>query len=77
MRQWQRDALSVIREARAHANKTLDKRLHLACSRAIDAMVMEGGQVPSELRIYARQTRQLCEEADMRQSHVTVAQMAE
>ena len=59
MRQWQKDALSVIREARAHATRTSDKRLHLACSSAIDAMVMEGGQVPSELRIYARQTREL------------------
>lgn len=59
MRKWQRDALSVIRESRAHAIRTSDKRLHLACSSAIDAMVMEGGQVPSELRIYARQTREL------------------
>jgi hypothetical protein len=58
MRQWQKDALSVIREARAHATRTSDKRLHLACSSAIHAMVMEGGQVPSELRIYARQTRE-------------------
>lgn len=59
MRQWQKDALSVIREARTHATRTSDKRLHLACSSAIDAMVMEGGQVPSDLRIYARQTREL------------------
>lgn len=59
MRQWQKDALSVIREARAHATRTSDKRLHLACSRTIDAMVKEGGQVPAELRIYARQTREL------------------
>jgi hypothetical protein len=59
MRQWQKDALSVIREARAHATQTSDKRLHLACIRTIETMVMEGGQVPSELRIYALQTRQL------------------
>lgn len=59
MRQWQKDALAVIREARAHATRTSDTRLHLACSRTIEAMVMEGGQVPSELRIYARQTREL------------------
>ncbi|MBL9050146.1 MAG: hypothetical protein JNK19_08555 [Tabrizicola sp.] len=59
MRQWQKDALSIIREARAHATRTSDKRLHLACSRTIEAMVMECGQVPSELRIYARQTREL------------------
>lgn len=59
MRQWQRDALAVIREARAHATLTSDKNLHLACSRAIEVMVMEGGQVPSELRIYARQIRHL------------------
>ena len=59
MRQWQKGALSVIREARAHATRTSDRRLHLACSRTIEAMAMEGGQVPSELRIYARQTLQL------------------
>ena len=59
MRQWQKDALAVIREARAHATRNSDTGLHLACSRAIEAMVMEGGQVPSELRIYARQTREL------------------
>ncbi len=60
MRQWQKDALKVIREARLHANRNSDDRLHQACSRAIEAMVMEGGQVPSELRVYARQTRELC-----------------
>jgi hypothetical protein len=58
MRQWQKDALTVIREARAYATRTSDSRLHLACSRTIEAMVMEGGQVPSELRAYARQTRE-------------------
>jgi hypothetical protein len=59
MRQWQKHALSVIREARAHATRTFDKPLHLACSNSIEAMVMEGGQVPSELRIYARQVREV------------------
>ena len=58
MRQWQKDALSVIREARSHATRTVDTRLHLACSRTIEAMIMEGGQVPTDLRIYARQTRE-------------------
>jgi hypothetical protein len=58
MKQWQKDALSVIREARAHARRTSDSRLHLVCSRTIEAMVMEGGQVPSDLRTYARQTRE-------------------
>lgn len=75
MRRWQKDALSVIREARAHATRTSDKRLHLACSRTIEAMVMEGGQVPSELRIYARQTRQLYGREVFRQSYVTAAQL--
>jgi hypothetical protein len=59
MRQWQKDALSVIREARAYATKNADPILHLACARTIEAMVMEGGQVPSELRSYARQARGL------------------
>lgn len=59
MRQWQKDALWVIREARTHATRTSNKHLHLACSRTIDAMVMEGGQVPSDLRTYAREAREL------------------
>ncbi len=59
MKQWQKEALSVIRKARAHATRTSDKRLHLACSSAIHTMLKEGGQVPSELRIYARQSREL------------------
>lgn len=59
MRQWQKGALSVIREARAYATKNANPILHLACARTIEAMVMEGGQVPSELRTYARQVREL------------------
>ena len=58
MRQWQKDALRVIREARAHATRISDSRLHVACSRSIDAMVMDGCIMPSELRIYARQIRE-------------------
>jgi hypothetical protein len=76
MRQWQKDALSVIREARAHATRTSDKCLHLACSSAIAAMVMEGGQVPSELRIYARQTRELYGNQAMPKVTATVTQVA-
>ena len=56
MKAWQREALSVIRKARAHAIETSDKRLHLACAVAIQSMVMEGGQVPRDLREYAYQT---------------------
>jgi len=59
MKSWQREALSVIRKARAHAIETSDSNLHFACSRTIEAMVMEGGQVPGYLRDYARQTRML------------------
>ena len=59
MKSWQKEALSVIRKARAHAIETSDNNLHLACSRTIEAMVMEGGQVPRDLRDYALQTRLL------------------
>jgi hypothetical protein len=59
MKQWQKDALKVISEARAHATRTTDSRLHLACSKTIEAMVMDGGQVPADLRIYAIQIREL------------------
>ncbi len=64
MRQWQKVALSVIREARAYAIETSDKNLHMACSRTIEAMVMEGGQVPRDLRDYASQTRLLFAQED-------------
>jgi hypothetical protein len=57
MKSWQKEALLVIRKARAHAIETSDKNLHLACSRTIEAMVMEGGQVPRDLRDYASQIR--------------------
>jgi hypothetical protein len=59
MKGWQKDALSVIREARAHACRYSVQSLHVACSCTIEAMVKEGGQVPSELRIYAREIREL------------------
>lgn len=75
MRQWQKGALLVIREARAHATRTSDMRLHMACSRTIEAMVMDGGQVPSELRIYARQTRELFGDQVAWQSEATATQL--
>jgi hypothetical protein len=68
MRQWQKDALKVIREARAHASRTSDVPLHQACSRAIEAMVAEGGCVPSDLRIYAREIHEHYGIADARKS---------
>ena len=58
MKQWQKDANKLFRETRSHATRTANARLHLACSRSIEAMVMEGGMVPSDLRIYARETRE-------------------
>jgi hypothetical protein len=57
MRPWQSEALKLFREARAHATRTSNTSLHLQCCRAIEAMIAEGGCVPSDLRIYARQTR--------------------
>lgn len=55
MKQWVKDAYRTIRTAREHATRTADTRLHMACARAIDAMVAEGLLMPSELRTYARQ----------------------
>jgi hypothetical protein len=59
MRLWQKDALKLFREARAHATKTSDLALHRACARAIEAMIAEGGCVPSDLRLYAQQMPRL------------------
>jgi hypothetical protein len=61
MKQWQKDAIQLFRETRRHATRTSNTRLHLLCSRSIEAMVMEGGMVPSDLRIYARETRETYE----------------
>jgi|JI10StandDraft_1071094.scaffolds.fasta_scaffold797379_2 hypothetical protein len=67
MRQWQKEALRLIRQARVHASRTSDLHLHLMCGRTIEAMIAGGGMVPSELRTYARQIR----EAYLEQEHQT------
>lgn len=59
MSPWQQDALDLFREARARATETSSIALHQACSRAIEAMVAEGGWVPSDLWFYARTVRRL------------------
>ena len=59
MSPWQQDALDLCREARARATETSNIELHQACSRAIEALVSEGGSVPMDLRIYARTVRLL------------------
>ena len=57
MRQWVKDAHRTVREAKAHAIKTSDARLHMGCVRAIEAMIADALLVPSDLRTYARQAR--------------------
>jgi hypothetical protein len=59
MSPWQQDALDLCREARARATETSNIALHQACSRAIEALVSDGGSVPMDLRIYARTVRLL------------------
>jgi hypothetical protein len=58
MRPWQKDALKLFREARSHALQTGNRSLHRACAKAIDAMISEGGCVPSDLRRYAAEMRE-------------------
>lgn len=59
MSPWQQDALDLFREARARATETSNITLHQACGQAIEAMVAEGGWVPSDLWTYARTVRRL------------------
>ena len=59
MSAWQQDAIDLCREARARATATSNIDLHQACSRAVEALVSEGGSVPMDLRIYARTVRLL------------------
>ena len=57
MSSWQQDALDLDRQARSRATATSNIDLHQACSRAVEALVSEGGSVPIDLRIYARTVR--------------------
>jgi hypothetical protein len=75
MRQWVKDAHRTLREAKAHATRTLDARLHLACVQSIEAMIADGFLMPSDLRDYARQTRENFEDGLFRQSTVSATQM--
>lgn len=50
---WQKDALDVLRNARALASETSNVTLHQACGGAIEAMLKEIGSVPSDLWSYA------------------------
>lgn len=59
MSPWQQDALDLFREARARATETSNITLHQACGQAIEAMVSEGGWVPSDLWTYAHTVRRL------------------
>lgn len=74
MRQWLKDAHRTIREAKAHATRTSNARLHMACVRSIEAMISDAVLVPSDLRTYARQTRLLYGHMD--QPEVGSASMA-
>lgn len=64
MRPWQKDAIRLFREARRHADETDNPALHHACCRTIEAMITEGGCVPSELRIYAYEIRASLQKAE-------------
>lgn len=77
MRQRQKDALRVIREARAYATETSNSRLHLACSRSIEAMITDGCMMPSELRLYAQQVRAFYITLETERAHPNAAAMAE
>lgn len=77
MRQWVKDAHRTIREAKAHAIKTSDARLHMACVRSIEAMIADALLVPSDLRTYARQTRLLYGHIDNPKAGFTSLAVAE
>jgi hypothetical protein len=76
MRQWVKDAHRTLREAKAHATQTSDARLHVACVRSIDAMIADGLLMPSDLREYARQTRELYGDQVSHSTRTTETQLA-
>jgi hypothetical protein len=59
MHPWQEDVLGLFRQIQARATQTSNIALHQACGRAIEALVSEGGPVPSDLQSYARETRRI------------------
>jgi hypothetical protein len=59
MHRWQEDVLDLFRQIRARATQTSNIALHQACGRAIEALVSEGGSVPSDLHSYAQEMRRL------------------
>ena len=76
MRQWVKDAHRTLREAKAHATRTSDARLHMACVRSIEAMIADGLLMPSNLRTYARETRELYGDPFPSQAPAAATQMA-
>jgi hypothetical protein len=59
MSPWQEDVHYLFRHTRARATQTSSITLHQACGQAIEALIAEGGSVPSDLRAYAQETRRL------------------
>ena len=59
MSPWQQDALDLFREARARATETSNIAMHQACGQAIEALVSEGGWVPTDLWKYAYNVRRV------------------
>jgi hypothetical protein len=77
MRQWVKDAHRTIRQAVRLATLTSDPRLHMACVNSIEAMIADGFLMPSNLRIYARQTRAIYGSQLAQQSATVAPQIAE
>lgn len=59
MSPWQEDVLDLFRQTRARATLTSNITLHQACGQAIEALIAEGGSVPSDLQAYAQETLRL------------------
>jgi hypothetical protein len=59
MSTWQEDVFDLFRQTRARATLTSNITLHQACGQAIEALIAEGGSVPSDLHAYAQETLRL------------------
>jgi hypothetical protein len=59
MGSWRQEAIDLFYAARERATETSNAYLHQACCQAIEALIAEGGSVPSDLRAYAKETRRL------------------
>jgi hypothetical protein len=68
MRQWQIDAVELLRDSSTFAIQEGSLALHRASTRGVEAMCADGLKMPSDLQCYAMVMRELFE-SDLIRDH--------